>query len=251
MPAVAEHTIPSACNRRLSRSPAPHPVSCAVCKSQATAATRGAAWLVMCQHLYVCFFSRLPREGLWPRLDRTAAPGRASHGVQICNKGMGSAMLTKPKRMEHVVRAAAAVSQRAAITFKTRTGYQDRDRSRCAASILAGCGSWGASAVTLHGRTRNQRYSRQADWKYVAQAAAEMPDNVQLIGNGDVFSWEEYAEHMRSDKVRRARLCRCAWMTTACARKAEERCVPEQPFVHSRLEDVTLSACGIRDTTTQ
>lgn len=139
--------------------------------------------------------------------------------MQICNKGMGSAMLTKPKRMEHVVRAASAVAQRAAITFKTRTGYQDRDRARCAASILAGCGSWGATAVTLHGRTRNQRYSRQADWKYVAEAAADMPDNVQLIGNGDVFSWEEYAEHMRDNKVRRTPLRCRAWSTSECARR--------------------------------
>lgn len=121
---------------------------------------------------------------------------------QICSKGMGSAMLTKPKRMEHVVRAAASVSRRAAITFKTRTGYADKDQQRCAADILAGCGGWGAAAVTLHGRTRNQRYSRLADWGYVERAAEGMPEGVQLIGNGDVLSWEEYAEHMRGGKVR-------------------------------------------------
>lgn len=110
-------------------------------------------------------------------------------------------MLTRPKRMEHVVRAASAVSQNAAITFKTRTGYLDRDNQRVAGGILAGCGTWGACAATLHGRTRNQRYSRLADWDYVGECAENMPENVQLIGNGDVFSWEDYAEHMRSGQV--------------------------------------------------
>eukprot|EP00892_Ulva_mutabilis_P000643 jgi/Ulvmu1/1057/UM105_0015.1 len=128
----------------------------------------------------------------------------------ICNKGMGSAMLTKPKRMEHVVRAASAVAQRSAITFKTRTGYADKDAQRCAAQILSRCGDWGAAAVTLHGRTRNQRYSRLADWGYVEQCGAGMPEGVQLIGNGDVFSWEEYAEHMRSDKVATCMVARAA-----------------------------------------
>ena len=143
--------------------------------------------------------------------------------MQVCSKGMGAAMLTKPKRMEHVVRAAAAVAQRSVITFKTRTGYQDKDAQRCAAEILAGCGDWGAAAVTLHGRTRNQRYSRLADWKYIEDCSVGMPDNVQLIGNGDVFSWEEYAQHMRGNRVRlslRAVACMMSSRTTRCAAAA-------------------------------
>jgi tRNA-dihydrouridine synthase len=55
--------------------------------------------------------------------------------------------------------------------------------------------SWGAQALTLHGRTRQQRYSRQADWDYIAQCAAAAP-GLQLVGNGDVFSYRHWNEHM-------------------------------------------------------
>ena len=43
----------------------------------------------------------------------------------------------------------------------------------------------------LHGRSREQRYTKLADWQYVAEcarAASPLP----LFGNGDVLSWEEY-----------------------------------------------------------
>lgn len=50
---------------------------------------------------------------------------------------------------------------------------------------------WGVSAVTIHGRSREQRYTRSADWQYVqqcAEAAGDMP----LFGNGDIMSYEDY-----------------------------------------------------------
>jgi tRNA-dihydrouridine synthase 3 len=50
---------------------------------------------------------------------------------------------------------------------------------------------WGASLVTIHGRSREQRYTRSADWDYirqVAQAASPLP----VLGNGDVLSYEDY-----------------------------------------------------------
>lgn len=45
--------------------------------------------------------------------------------------------------------------------------------------------------MTIHGRSREQRYTKQADWDYiktVSEAAAPMP----VLGNGDVLSYEDY-----------------------------------------------------------
>lgn len=44
--------------------------------------------------------------------------------------------------------------------------------------------SWGVSALTLHGRTRQQRYSRQADWQYIEQCADLAPDLPVSFGVG-------------------------------------------------------------------
>jgi tRNA-dihydrouridine synthase 3 len=107
-------------------------------------------------------------------------------------------LLNRPKRIESIVRAAAAVATHCGITFKTRTAYHKKPMAH---TILPQAGLWGAQAVTLHGRTREQRYQRSADWQYIRQVAADMPDDVQLIGNGDVFSWEDYEAHMKDGKV--------------------------------------------------
>ena len=56
--------------------------------------------------------------------------------------------------------------------------------------------SWGAVALTLHGRTRQQRYSRQADWEYISRCAELAPPDLQLIGNGDVFSFNDWNAHL-------------------------------------------------------
>ena len=52
---------------------------------------------------------------------------------------------------------------------------------------------WGADMVTLHGRSREQRYTKLANWDYigdVVKAVAPKP----MFGNGDVFNFEDYNE---------------------------------------------------------
>lgn len=52
----------------------------------------------------------------------------------------------------------------------------------------------GASWVTVHGRSRKQRYSKRADWAYIAGdcASAALRARIPLLGNGDVYNWEDY-----------------------------------------------------------
>jgi tRNA-dihydrouridine synthase 3 len=80
-----------------------------------------------------------------------------------------------------------------------RKGYNDNND--IAHTFLPRAAEWGACAVTLHGRTRQQRYSRRADWDYIARCSkAVAPTGLQLIGNGDVFSYSEYKERMDSGR---------------------------------------------------
>uniref|UniRef100_T1H094 tRNA-dihydrouridine(47) synthase [NAD(P)(+)] n=1 Tax=Megaselia scalaris TaxID=36166 RepID=T1H094_MEGSC len=52
---------------------------------------------------------------------------------------------------------------------------------------------WGASAVTIHGRSREQRYTKNANWEYIEECASKV-NRIPVIGNGDILSWEEYNE---------------------------------------------------------
>ena len=51
--------------------------------------------------------------------------------------------------------------------------------------------------LKLHGRTKDQRYLRAADWDYIAdckKVAGPMP----LYGNGDILSYEDYIENKKA-----------------------------------------------------
>lgn len=53
--------------------------------------------------------------------------------------------------------------------------------------------SWGAKAVTVHGRSREQRYTRQSDWNYIEECASQAKE-IPIIGNGDILSYDDFVE---------------------------------------------------------
>ncbi|THG23417.1 hypothetical protein TEA_017517 [Camellia sinensis var. sinensis] len=61
--------------------------------------------------------------------------------------------------------------------------------------LIEDIGKWGANAVTIHGRSRQQRYSKLADWEYIYQCARKAPDALQVLGNGDVFTYLDWNRH--------------------------------------------------------
>ncbi|XVE93743.1 hypothetical protein REPUB_Repub01dG0220500 [Reevesia pubescens] len=113
----------------------------------------------------------------------------------VVNKGAGSCLLTKPLRMKGIIEAASGTADKP-ITVKVRTGYfEGKNRID---SLIADIGSWGATAVTIHGRSRQQRYSKLADWDYIYQCARKAPSALQVLGNGDISSYIDWNNH-RSD----------------------------------------------------
>ena len=76
---------------------------------------------------------------------------------------------------------------------QVRTGFLE-GRNRVD-SLVADIGQWGASAVTIHGRSRQQRYSKLANWEYIYQCARKAPDSLQVQGNGDIFSYLDWNKH--------------------------------------------------------
>jgi len=115
----------------------------------------------------------------------------------VVNKGAGSACLKKPQKLENIVRGISSVLT-CPVTVKMRRGFNDgEDLAHKIIPLLRG---WGASAAVLHGRTREQRYSKLANWEYIKECAAgNQSDDFQVIGNGDVFSWQDHVRALERE----------------------------------------------------
>ncbi|NXR13837.1 DUS3L synthase, partial [Semnornis frantzii] len=105
----------------------------------------------------------------------------------VYKKGGGCALMSRANKFEQIVRGMNSVLD-VPLTVKIRTGVQEK--MNVAHKIIPKIREWGAAMVTLHGRSREQRYTRSADWDYIAEcvrAASPMP----LFGNGDILSYED------------------------------------------------------------
>lgn len=97
----------------------------------------------------------------------------------------GSALLKNPQKIGEIVKAVVeAVS--VPVTVKIRSGW-DENNINCVevAKIIE---ENGASAITIHARTRSQGYSGKADWSLIKKVKENV--NIPVIGNGDVTAPE-------------------------------------------------------------
>ncbi len=114
----------------------------------------------------------------------------------ITRKGLGSSLLRKPRKIERLVESMVrAVS--IPVTVKIRAGWSEKEIN--ASEVARVCEEAGAAALTVHGRTREQRYSRKADWDLVGRVAAER--GIPVIGNGDILTYYEARERRRQAGV--------------------------------------------------
>ena len=103
---------------------------------------------------------------------------------KIVNNGDGSALMKTPELMGKIMRAVTDASP-VPVTAKIRKGW-DEDNSLLCAKILE---DNGASAVAVHGRTREEFYGGKADWGVITRIKQEL--KIPVIGNGDIFSAED------------------------------------------------------------
>ncbi|KAJ2156662.1 tRNA-dihydrouridine(47) synthase [NAD(P)(+)]-like protein [Coemansia sp. RSA 552] len=108
------------------------------------------------------------------------------------NNGGGSALLAHPRKIERMVKT-MLYSVDCDVTVKFRTGVNKGHN--VAHSLVPQFSRWGAALGTLHGRTRQQRYTKHADWEYIGECH-QLTDHMPLFGGGDVLSWEDYWAHM-------------------------------------------------------
>ena len=106
--------------------------------------------------------------------------------------GLGAALARHVSRVGRIVSAMKA-AVKVPVTVKIRLGWDADHRNYL--DLARAIVDAGASALTVHGRTREDRYRRPADWDAIGEIASAVP--VPVIGNGDVLFGRDVLERLR------------------------------------------------------
>lgn len=113
---------------------------------------------------------------------------------KVVTKGAGAAVL---KDIDLMVRLTAACvrSTRLPVTVKTRLGWDTESIN--IVEVAERLQDVGISALSIHGRTRNQLYKGQADWSHIARVKENQRIRIPIFGNGDIDSPEKALEYKK------------------------------------------------------
>lgn len=112
---------------------------------------------------------------------------------KIVKNGEGCALMRAPQLAGRIVEAVVSAANGVPVTVKMRKGWDAETVN--AVEFARVVVEAGASAVAVHGRTRNQFYSGKADWNIIREIKKAV--KVPVIGNGDIWSPRDAARMLQ------------------------------------------------------
>jgi tRNA-dihydrouridine synthase 3 len=118
----------------------------------------------------------------------------------IYQSGAGAGLMQRGSKLRKML-AGACMLSKVPVTVKMRSGCaEDKNIAHnLIRSIVTPFTSKHIGAITVHGRSRNQRYTKLADWDYINQCG-EISGDIPLLGSGDCISWQEYYQRLEECK---------------------------------------------------
>lgn len=159
----------------------------------------------------------------------------------------GSSMLRNPKRLGQVVAAVVKAVPETPVTAKIRTGWDDD--TIVALEVGHIVESEGAQALAIHGRTKVQGYSGDANWPIIAEVAQEL--SIPVIGNGNIRSAEDVIRIRQTTHCSGLMIGRAAlgypWIFRDIKHYLKHGIIPEPPTISERWRTIIDYTRGIMD----
>ncbi len=153
---------------------------------------------------------------------------------EVTGAAAGSALMRTPDLACRIMEAAVGATTRP-VTVKMRLGWDDDSRN--AAELARSAEAIGVKAVTVHGRTRKQFYTGQADWDAVAEVKAAVA--VPVIVNGDIVTADQAREALDRSGADGLMLGRGVygrpWLAAHLERALTDGVAMEEPGPEARL----------------
>lgn len=154
---------------------------------------------------------------------------------KIVKNGEGSALMKNPELAFSIVKEIKKVSRKP-VTVKFRKGWDETNIN--AGEFAKIIEDAGADAICIHGRTKNQMYSGQADWDIISKVKRSV--SIPVIGNGDVFSADDAVKLKNKTKCDGIMVARGSMGNPWIFKQIKDKLAGKEPLETSYLDRIDM-----------